>query len=185
GGKVLESLIKIKKEGFINIIGASLYYPHEAERLLEISDIGAVQIPVNLLDHRFIRERLISKLAKKGKLVFVRSIFLQGLFFLDPEELPQDMEYVLPYLNKVTALRKEMEIGIDELSINFVKDISGITSLVVGAETKEQVLKNRKLLDAPSMGSGVVEKILETFRDVPEEVVVPYCWKKRENHGNK
>ncbi|MFA6635532.1 MAG: aldo/keto reductase [Candidatus Omnitrophota bacterium] len=177
-GNVLKSLTKIREEGLIGTVGASFYYPDDAERVLDVDDIGAVQVPVNLMDHRFIRNGLMSRLSRKGKIVFARSVFLQGLFFMDHEELSEKMCHVKPYLRKAVSLAGEHNLGMDELAMGFVNSIPGISSFVIGADNATQVLRNSELIDNPPMDSQLYGKISGHFAYVPEKVTIPIFWGK-------
>ena len=74
--KVFESLLN---KGTIKAAGASCYEFGDIEGMLENDTYHAFQIPVNILDMRFTKSEVADKLS--DKLVFARSIFLQGLFF--------------------------------------------------------------------------------------------------------
>ena len=62
------------------------------------SEFDAVQIPLNVFDWEKIENGEMEQLHKAGKAVFTRSVFLQGLVFLDPEKLPAKMQFCKPVL---------------------------------------------------------------------------------------
>lgn len=176
-GMVLKSLRTIKEEGLIGAVGTSVYYPEEAERALEVKEIEVLQIPVNLFDHRFLKNDLLKRLSDKNKMIFVRSVFLQGLFFMDPEKLPRGIKTASGYLEKLRDFSSKENIDIDALALGFVKSFPEVASMVIGAESEEQVLKNIKLLDAPEIDGQLKRRILEEFGDIDEEIILPTKWK--------
>ncbi|MBU1083719.1 MAG: aldo/keto reductase, partial [Candidatus Omnitrophica bacterium] len=174
-GNVVKSLIRLRDEGLIEKAGVSVYHPREAERALEFSALEAVQIMLNVLDHRFLAKELLPRLAAE-KTVFVRSVFLQGLFFLEDGELPANLKGAAGYLKKLKSLSEEEGKGIDEIAMGFVAGFREVDSMVIGAESAEQVLRNAELLDRAKISDDLRGRIMEVFSGVPEEIVVPYMW---------
>jgi len=81
-GKWYDELIAMKREKLFKHLGVSVYDRNEIDYSLTFKKVEAFQIPVNLFDHRFIP--YLGELG--GKTVFVRSVYLQGLFFTDKAE---------------------------------------------------------------------------------------------------
>lgn len=176
GDKLVKSLTALKEQGVVDILGVSVYHPAEAERIIDIPEFKAIQIPMNLFDHRFLKNNLLKRLKDAGMTVFVRSVYLQGLFFMDPEELSLSLTEAAGYLKKLGAIARDNNMDIDELAIRFVDSLDGISSMVIGAETRTQVLRNVKLAENPPLDLDLQREILKQFSDVPEKVVLPYLW---------
>jgi len=176
GGLAIESLLKLKAEGLIEILGVSVYAPEEVECALKIGVIEAIQIPINIFDHRLIRTGLLSQLKDRNFIVFARSIFLQGLFFLDARNLPSGFALAENPLRRLQKLSHDREIGIAELALAFVRDLSGITSVVIGAETPKQVLEDIGLMKSPPLSSELTEEIMSLFSNLPLELINPSLW---------
>lgn len=83
-----EVLQRCKAEGLVRKIGVSLYDVPETLELVERYSPDVVQIPLNPLDQRFLREGVIQSLSRKGIEIHVRSAFLQGTLLAPLEELP-------------------------------------------------------------------------------------------------
>ncbi len=176
GGLVIESLLRLKREGLIEVLGASVYTPEELEQALKVESIDAIQVPINIFDHRLIETGLLNQLRDKNFIVFARSIFLQGLFFIDGRNLPPGLALAEKPLRQLQELSHEHGIGIAQLALSFVRDLSGITSLVIGAETPKQVLENVKLMGSPPLSAGLRNEIMSTFSDMPLELINPSAW---------
>ena len=85
--KIWEALKKEKEREIISKIGYSVYEPDVLNRLLDknmFPDI--VQLPYSILDRKF--ERAINFLKHEKVEIHVRSVFLQGLYFLELNKLP-------------------------------------------------------------------------------------------------
>ena len=65
------------------------------------SGLDGTQIPLNVFDWGQIENGGIEKIAKSGMMMFVRSVFLQGLVFHAPEDLDPQMDYCAPYLKNI------------------------------------------------------------------------------------
>jgi aryl-alcohol dehydrogenase-like predicted oxidoreductase len=77
----IEDFVRIKQSGKALKIGFSLYYPSEAEYILKNNiPCDIVQVPYNIFDQRF--GSLFQELKSKEIAIHVRSIFLQGFFFI-------------------------------------------------------------------------------------------------------
>jgi aryl-alcohol dehydrogenase-like predicted oxidoreductase len=60
-------------------IGVSVYKQHEAEYCTEMSTVSSIQFPVNILDKRFVSDKLVEKYKSSGKRTIGRSVVLQGV----------------------------------------------------------------------------------------------------------
>ena len=121
----------------------------------------------------------IKKLAEKDIMVFVRSVFLQGLFFRDPETLPNGvLQNAKEPLKKVRKIAEEENMSIAGLAISYIRDLKGVSSLVMGAEKPEQVKENIDLVNVKSISDTAREKITLAFKDVDRRVLQPWLWNK-------
>ena len=133
GSVYWEVLRRSKADGLVRKIGISLYDVPETLELVERFAPEVVQIPLNPLDQRFLREGLIQSLSQKGIEIHVRSAFLQGTLLAPLEELPSFLPQE-PFLrwqhfcehHSWSPLRASLGfiLGIPEIS----KVICGITS---------------------------------------------------------
>lgn len=167
-GKIVpETLKKLKKEGLIDKAGVSVYHPEEVEEMLKYDIYEAVQLPMNILDQRMINKGIIQKLKEKNIIVFVRSVFLQGLFFLDPVNLPPKVQIAREPLLLLRKLAEKEGMSIAQLAIAYIRDIDGVCSLVLGVETSEQIAENIRLINTPAISEKTRYEIETSFRAVP------------------
>ena len=68
-------LKKFTSSGIIKNLGVSIYNPSELKKLNKYKEINCVQLPFNLIDHRWIK--FLNK-ANNNLKIFIRSIFLRG-----------------------------------------------------------------------------------------------------------
>jgi aryl-alcohol dehydrogenase-like predicted oxidoreductase len=110
-------------------------------------------------------------------MIFVRSVYLQGLVFLTPETLDPRMDFALPYLNKFIDFCKEFDMSPAVLALSFVLSLEGISAAVLGVQTNEQMAQNCTLFEqARKLTPSQMEKLHEAFRGIDPRVINPGCW---------
>lgn len=171
-----DTLLELQEEGLIQKGGISLYYPADVYGVLEADVLAAVQLPVSVFDQRIIHNGGLQLLAERSKIVFARSVFLQGLFFLDEARIPPNLHQALPFLARLRRLAEQAEMSVAEFAFSYVRDLVGITSMVFGAERPEQVAQNAALLSVAAIKPEIREQADADFKDVPQEVITPGLW---------
>ena len=136
----------------------------------------AVQVPVNVLDHRLLVSGLLRVMNEAGKLIFARSIFLQGLFFLETDDIPPKLEAAGPWLIRLKNIAQREGITLPELVVAFVRDLPWIHSLVIGAEKPGQIAKNLDWFYGASLSDRARSDIAALAADTPELVISPHLW---------
>ncbi|WP_170139434.1 aldo/keto reductase [Larkinella arboricola] len=173
--KILPTLLyRLKEEGLIAIGGVSAYYPEDVDACLTETVIEALQIPVNIFDQRLLQRGTLARL--QSKLVFARSVFLQGLFFMDPAQLTGNLTGAKPYLEQLQKLAEQARMTVAQLAFSFVRDFSAVDSIVFGAVNEMQVRQNVELLAGPPVPPAVLADIQAFFGHVEEEIITPGLW---------
>ena len=167
---------ELKENGDILYSGISAYAHHDYRKIAE-SGFDATQIPLNIFDWRQIDNGGLQALKDSGMIVFVRSVYLQGLVFKKPEELDERMDFAKNTLIKFRALCEKYAMTPAELSLAFVLSLPGVTSLVLGAEKKEQVLENAGTFEhIRLLSEEQMNEIHENFRNEEFRLLTPSEW---------
>ncbi|MCR4718542.1 MAG: aldo/keto reductase [Firmicutes bacterium] len=163
--KTLEAMVK---KGYTSMAGVSVYQPEELDTMLKNDIYEATQVPMSVFDQKLIHKGYIKRLKERNIAVFVRSVFLQGVFFLEPEKItdPLLIEYAKPYIEILRDYCKTENMSIAEFAISYIRDTEGVTSLVLGADTKEQVMENIKYINAPAISEKTRAELSEKFKEV-------------------
>ncbi|NSW91055.1 MAG: aldo/keto reductase [Firmicutes bacterium] len=176
-GRVLSEVMKrLKNEGIIEMAGVSVYKCEEAREMLKYDVYEAIQLPMNIFDGRFVKSGILKRLQDANIVVFVRSIFLQGLFFLKPDDLKGNIADAGKYLVILNSLAEREGMSIAQLALSYIRDMEGVTSLVIGAETPEQVEENARLFNGPKISEKTRQEILNMFENIPEHILIPSMW---------
>src|SRR5690606_14523968 len=121
--RMLPAVMKELQEiGWIGKGGISVYYPEE---VLAIRDdyLQAVQVPVSVFDQRIVHNGGLAQLRAQGKFVFARSVFLQGLFFLDEPQIPLHLQEAIPWLRQLRELVRQSELDTAPFAFSYVRDL--------------------------------------------------------------
>ncbi len=164
------ALCTLKQEGIIQKIGYSVYSPNELQRL--ISKYGlpdVVQIPFSHLDRRF--EKISTDLKLAGVEIHSRSTFLQGLYFINPNDLSEHFKDIMHYLKSLRMKLPENNL-IAGFLLNFVLSRSFIDKVVIGVNNLTQLKSNVHNL------KNKINYFDIEIPDVSDDILIPSQWPK-------
>ena len=176
GHRLTDALMRLKEEGLIRSYGISLQDKTCLEQIVTEGGFDAVQIPLNLFDCQELRNGVLSRLSAAGTAVFVRSVYLQGLFFKDPASLTGGLRQAVPYLEELHRTAASLNISIARLALSFIRDAEGVDSLVLGSENTDQITQNLQLIECPTLPAPVRAHLLERLKEVPTKLASPWLW---------
>lgn len=172
---------RIQSEGLVNKIGVS-FGANTDEQFQTVWEIvqddlyEVVQVPANIFDRRLFHNEGFEKLQANNKIVFVRSIFLQGVLFLKENELPNHLSEAQQALHIVNNISQKSGFSIAQLAVSFIRDLDYVDSLVIGAETPEQLGATIELMKGPALPKRVREECMQRLNELPENVINPALW---------
>lgn len=166
----------LKSQGVIRTSAISAYSEHDYQVMAD-SEFDAMQIPLNVFDWGKIESGEMEALKQAGKCVFTRSVYLQGLVFMNPENLPEKMAFCKPTLDKYQALCKEFEVSPAVLALSYVLSVPAVTSVVLGCQTPEQVASNCDMIGSRiELTAEHMDALRKAFADTPRRVLDPRIW---------
>jgi aryl-alcohol dehydrogenase-like predicted oxidoreductase len=164
-----------REKGRINKIGYSLYTTDQLEKLLLLEmkpDI--VQFPYNVIDRKF--ENYLTELKSYGTEIHIRSVFLQGLFFMDTESLPEKLQPLKSTLLEIKRLCTENNLTIAQLLLSYVNHHPLIDKIVVGVVSANQLLENISDIATEPLSIDLLEQI-KMIKVADAELLNPVNWK--------
>lgn len=172
--EIWNTLQAFKKKGIIDKIGFSLYHVDELEELFRRDVIfDMLQVPYSIFDRRF--EKHFPLLKEKNVEVHVRSIFLQGLAFLSPDQLPQPIQKAKDTLRALRRVAEREEITINAMCLNFVLLNPSVDQVVVGIDSLQQLKNNvEDVRFSPKVQA--LKNALKPLAIEDEDVILPYRW---------
>ena len=179
---LLPVLKRYASEGLIGRYGVSVYYPHEIETAIETARqaglrMAAFQFPVNLFDQRFLKGGYLQRLRASGITLYGRSVFLQGLFFMDGASLGGHLQQATPKIKHLASVARMHDTSVEALALLFAAS-SGVDYVVLGVDSVAQLEENAALMtnDANNLLSSL-NGGFDRLEISDEEIILPYKWK--------
>lgn len=169
---VVEALKKAKKDGLINNFGISVYYPYEVEYFKTyFKESITIEFPLNVFDRRFLK--YIPQWKKDNYTLFARSVFLQGLFFLDKNSLEEKFPKVKDKILQLRQITHNLGTSLNCLLLWFVASFESLDGFIIGVNNVKQLEENldclEKYLD--------IRDLLKNFETEDEDIIIPSRWK--------
>lgn len=177
GAAIIDAMYELKKEGLVKNIGISFVDKNNIDRIMEKGCFDCIQIAQNIFDNNEIKSGQISRLADADIAVFIRSVYLQGLFFMDTNSLPTKIKSAKNALDKLHKIADEQNLSMSQLALSFMRDTDGIASLVLGCETPSQLLDSVANFSTPALSEKIRCAILEISEEIEPIVIKPWEWK--------
>ena len=170
---IIAELKQLKDAGKVDKIGISLYHPEEALELIDHKvKLDVVQFPYSVFDRRF--EAVLPLLRQRGVETHARSIYLQGLYFIAPEQLPANFSTVSSKIASLQQLASHNNIPLAAMLLGFALSNCNITNIVVGVESLKTLKENIDFC-----GTIINEQVMQQlhlFQEDNENIILPYNW---------
>lgn len=136
-GALWPALQALKAEGVFRNIGISVYVADDPAALAARFRPDVMQLPFSLLDQRLLQDGTLATLKTLGVEIHVRSIFLQGLLFLDA--LPEKLRHTAPQLAAIKTAIADAGSTPLAAALGFVLSRPEIDVALVGVTTPDEL----------------------------------------------
>jgi aryl-alcohol dehydrogenase-like predicted oxidoreductase len=170
--KRFDSLLKLKEQGKVTKVGVSVYSPKQLEFCIKHYSIDIVQLPLNIMDQRFINSGWLNELADKNIEIHCRSIFLQGLLLMPQEQLPT---YFTPFKESFKYFAdtaKQLKVSPLSLALAIGHQYNAISKVLVGCCSTKQLTE---IIDA-NIKAAEIKEDLSSFACENEQLIIPSNW---------
>jgi len=179
-GAVRQTLVGLREAGVCRVVGVSVSSAAELRDVLADPECGYVQLPFNLLDWRWTGGEVEDALARRPDVVVTcRSVYLQGLLLGD-KNLPWPANSGVDPSDVRTLLRSLVdELGrtsTADLCLAYVLGHPWVSSVVLGAESAEQVTESVAVARRPPLDSDEIKHVQSRLPRVAEELLDPSRW---------
>jgi aryl-alcohol dehydrogenase-like predicted oxidoreductase len=137
GGELWRALQDLKEKGTIGAIGISAYVAEDPVALARRFRPDVMQLPFSLLDQRLLRDGSLARLKDSGVEVHARSLFLQGLLFM--ETVPDKLRDAAPLLSCVRQRIAAAHATPLAAALGFVLSRPEVDVAVVGATNRHEL----------------------------------------------
>lgn len=147
GEAILSNLRELKEQNVIKQIGVSVYNNTQFETVISDQDIDIIQLPYNLLDNFNLRGDLLQLAKVRNKTIHTRSAFLQGLFFLNPNEDHKIVNRLKNELELLNKIAEEENMDMTALALNYCLQEGLIDNVLIGVDSLHQLNQNLSVLN--------------------------------------
>ncbi len=135
GERLWQRMESWRSQGLVRRIGVSIYDRADLDAVLARFAPDLVQLPLNVLDQRLLRDGTIARLAARGIAIHARSLFLQGLLLQAPAECPPHLARLLPDLERWWTHCAQHGVSPLAAAIRFGLACQEIEKIVVGVHS--------------------------------------------------
>jgi aryl-alcohol dehydrogenase-like predicted oxidoreductase len=166
----------LKKEGKVEKIGFSLYYPQQLDLLIERKvAFDLLQVPYSVFDRRF--EDYFPALKKAGIEVNVRSVFLQGLVFKKIDEMSGQFNKIKHKMTKLRAIADQNKQTVAAACLGFTLANNKIDKVVIGVDSLEN-LKDIISIAGNFNKNNMFADNFSELEEQDEQILLPFNWQK-------
>ncbi len=166
----------LREKGITSYAGVSVYTEAEIKLAFELPEIDLIQVPFNVFDQRGWWLGWFEKAHALGKLIIVRSIYLQGLLLLPADKLSAKMEFAREPLERFHSLCQHYRLKPANMALGYVANKSPDTILLFGAEVPAQIVENISLYKNLSCPKSAIDEIDVCFADLDTKLINPSQW---------
>lgn len=154
-------------------IGVSVYTVTEFRAAVANPLVDVVQVPLNPAGRAM--SAAVREARASGKEIIARSVFLQGALLLTTQTVPDHLNGIGAWIDELVYLSNMTARAIPELVIAWVRDHPGVSGIVVGAETRQQVVELGRWFGSEPL-PAIVYRRLDALPQLDEQLLDPRMW---------
>jgi aryl-alcohol dehydrogenase-like predicted oxidoreductase len=169
------ALVSVRQEGLADAVGFSVYRGEEIDNLLQQCAPDIVQLPINVLDQRLLWGGQLRRLREQGVEIHGRSLFLQGLLLMAPEDLPANhFDAVRPVLTTFRQFALARGLTPLQAAVAFARSVREVDVSIFGVTTPGELAEIIR-----ATGPELPLSWFEPFALTDERIVNPALWPRR------
>ena len=169
--ETIAGLKEIIELGLANRVGVSVYSLHALLRAKEtFSGLTVFQVPENICDRRLLKSSELSDLLSQGDRLIIRSIFLQGLLVMSPEEVSLKFKGAKGSVSQLSALANSCGVLPLDFCLAYGRSIPWASGIIIGAANASQL---RQAIESKVELPTDWESLIDTL---PAEILDPRQW---------
>jgi aryl-alcohol dehydrogenase-like predicted oxidoreductase len=169
--ETIAGLKEIIALGLANRVGVSVYSLQALLRAKELfPELTVFQVPENICDRRLLHSSELADLRSQGNRLIVRSIFLQGLLLMSPEEVSSKFKGAKGTVSQLNTFANSYGLLPLDLCLAYGRSISWASGIIIGVASASQL---RQIIESKVKLPTNWESVIETL---PAEVLDPRQW---------
>jgi aryl-alcohol dehydrogenase-like predicted oxidoreductase len=139
GEALYGAMLEVKKEGWADKIGVSIYGPPELDAIWPNFRLDIIQGPFNILDRRLATSGWLTRLRLSGTEVHTRSTFLQGLLLMTSAGRPPQFDRWSRLWEKWGSWLAERNLTPLQACLGFALSHGEIDRVIIGVDSTLQL----------------------------------------------
>jgi len=176
---IMRGLKHAKDLGLIKNLGVSIYETQHALDVVNSGLVDYIQVPYNIFDQRLEKNEFFSLAHANGVMVFGRAPFLQGLLFMQSQEVPEHLARARDYLQEFEGIISRYNLIRAEASLLFSAQNPGIDRVVFGVDNLTQLKEDIAVIANYSNDTSCREELKRHFLSMEKEIIFPSLWAKK------
>lgn len=164
-----------RNRGLVKNLGISVYDEEELRLGFENPDLQAAQLTLNLLDHRFAQSGLLGECQRRNVEVYARSILLQGVFVMAPDDVARRVPRLRQPLNLLHSILSQHNLRPLDVALPFALAHHEVDFAVIGVDDESQLDDNLSRAES-SVSVGLVDQLRAAFSELPTAAIEPRQW---------
>lgn len=171
---------RLKAAGLIKRGGLSFENPADYHRLSARFAFDVVQLPINMVNQKFITAGFVQSVARDQVEVHARSVFLQGLLLASSDQVPA---HLAPFKNIIERLNKACAVASADAHLDvlgacllYVMQMPGVARIVVGAQDLSQWRQISRSYQALAQNATSVTLPWGDYAVSDERLAFPALW---------
>lgn len=167
----------LKKDKIISSFGISVYDVDILRKLIESKGehIDYVQLPYSIFDRRF--ESLLFYVRSCDIKIISRSVFLKGIILAKNKDIPDELEGLRMYKNRLTQIAEKYGFSVSELCLLFAISNSQIMTTIIGVNTPAELQENIGVSSKINIFKDKVSKEIREIKVEDRFLIDPRRWK--------
>ena len=171
----LDILQRQKDLGKCEAIGISCgHHSHSVKEWIKQGLVDALQIPANIMDKRHF-EIIYSKENQNKIMIFLRSIFLQGILTMKNSNIPVVLKKLKPLHLKYSTLAQQAGMSLKEFALRVMMNAC-VRSIILGNDSLKQFKENLAFIEKGPLPNDIMDQINECDCEVDPKWVTPSLW---------
>tara|TARA_B100000965_G_C19597418_1_gene760893 strand:- start:3282 stop:4154 length:873 start_codon:yes stop_codon:yes gene_type:complete len=165
----------LKKNLLIKNVGVSLYNTSDFFKIIKFKIPDIIQVPLNIFDKRFLDKKIIKYLKKYNIKMHARSIFLQGLLFLNKEKIYKNFNDINDSYEKMLKIAHKEKLNLSHLSLVWAYKKKEINKIVLGVNSLSQLKLNLSFVKKKISTKSI--KLIDEINLHDNKIIKPNLWK--------
>lgn len=173
--QIVAAMQRLKEEGLVENIGVSIYEIEDGDYAIA-AKVDFVQLPFSVFDQRGATTGFMKRAKLAGITIFVRSVFLQGLFFMDEKRLPEKVSQAEDILGKWNRYMEDSSATKVEALIGFAKQQKYVDYIVFGVDNVSQLREDIEVFNHYEIEGEEKVRFENEFAIETKSIIIPSLW---------